>query len=202
MYFPNRSRLNAPGKVVKFMSFKLRILTVIILFCLGLVLGLAMPDIRVFSLFSQASVLEELAEFIGSLPIWAVFIFILLKNISAVLFVFIASPLFLVVPVVSLVLNGWVIGAVSGTVVTEHSVSYLLTGLLPHGIIELPALFIGEAAALGFGLSVIQAVINRDRRDRIITDLRPDLKYLVISLILLVPAALIETFVTPVLLGK
>ncbi|MGE5271976.1 MAG: stage II sporulation protein M, partial [Thiohalocapsa sp.] len=46
--------------------------------------------------------------------------------------------------------------------VSEYSVGYLLAGLLPHGIIELPALFIGEAAALGFG----SAAMSRRRCPR------------------------------------
>jgi stage II sporulation protein M len=184
------------------MSFLLRIGIVIILFCLGLTLGLLFPDTRVFSPFAQTEVLENLSEFISQLPQWAVFLVILLKNVSAVLFAFLMSPLFLVVPVLTLVLNGWIIGVVAQQVIAEHSVRYLLTGLLPHGIIEIPALFIGEAAALGFGLIIIRAVVSSNHRERLLADLKPNLKYLVIALLLLVPAAIIETLVTPALLEK
>jgi stage II sporulation protein M len=184
------------------MSFLLRFVIVIFLFCLGLVLGLLFPDTMVFSPFAQTDVFENLSEFISLLPQWAVFLVILLKNISAVLFGFLLSPLFLVVPVLTLILNGWIIGAVAQQVIAEHSIRYLLTGLLPHGIIEIPALFIGETAALGFGFIIMQAVISNAHRERLVSDLKPNLKYLVVALILLVPAAVIETLVTPALLEK
>jgi stage II sporulation protein M len=206
------------------MRFRLSIIVVIVLFVLGLVWGLVsyqsdvssipgtgsipgsesvpgtnvIPDTNPLS--SQIEGLETLAKFITSLPAWAMFIVIMLKNMSAVLFSFLASPVFLVFPVFSLVFNGWVIGVVSSQVIAEHSVGYLLAGLLPHGIFEIPALFIGEAAAFGFGIAIMQAVVSRNKRDQLPARLKLNVKYLVISLVLFVPAALMETFVTPLLL--
>ncbi len=148
-------------------------------------------------LSAETRSLEQMAKFISGLPLWLMFIFIFLKNVSAVLFSFAFSPLLLVVPVGSLLLNGWLIGAVANTVVREHSLVYFLKGVLPHGIIELPALFIGEAAAVCFGLAVIQAVFIKSKRQPFNATLKMNLKYLLIAAMLLLPAALIETFVTP-----
>jgi len=124
----------------------------------------------------------------------------MLKNMSAVLFSFLASPVFLIFPVFSLVFNGWIIGVVSNQVIAQHSVGYLIKGLLPHGIIEIPALFIGEAAAIIFGISIMQAIVSRNKREQLPANLKVSVKYLIISLILFIPAALMETFVTPLLL--
>jgi stage II sporulation protein M len=82
-------------------------------------------------------------------------------------------------------------------VVREKSLSFLLAGLLPHGIFEIPALIIGEAAALSFGVAMIVALFTRDRGNRLLPRFKANLKYLLIALALLVPAAIIETFVTP-----
>jgi stage II sporulation protein M len=110
------------------------------------------------------------------------------------------SPFLLAVPVFALVLNGWVIGAISGRVVAEQSLGYLLAGLLPHGVLELPAFFMGQAAAFSFGTAAMLAVFNSERRALLPAALRSNLKYMVIALVLFVPAALIEAFVTPLLI--
>jgi stage II sporulation protein M len=170
------------------------------LFLAGLAWGLLAPEANGVGA-GQLGALEELAELITSLPGWAMFLAILAKNAAALVFSFVMSPLFLVMPLLGLLLNGWVIGVVAESVVAEHSLGYLLTGLLPHGILELPAFFMGQAAALGFGAAVMRAVISAEQRSRLPVALRTNLKFLVIALILLVPAAAVETFVTPRLLN-
>jgi stage II sporulation protein M len=99
-------------------------------------------------------------------------------------------------------MNGWLIGVVANTVVAERSVGYLLTGLLPHGVFELPALFIGEAAALTFGVAAIRALFDRSRGGALTVALKTNLKYVGVAAALFLPAALIETFVTPLLLRR
>jgi uncharacterized membrane protein SpoIIM required for sporulation len=112
--------------------------------------------------------------------------------------------------------------------------------LLPHGIFEIPALFIGGAAALSFGAMVMILIIrygwslltsfirkggvrillipvlftivgifptiiilalSNDQTRLIITDnLKQNLRYLEIAIALLLIAAAIETYVTPLLI--
>ncbi|MBI2287561.1 MAG: stage II sporulation protein M [Chloroflexi bacterium] len=71
---------------------------------------------------------------------------------------------------------------------------------MPHGVFEIPALFIGEAAALSFGAAVMRVLFRGERRSLLLPNLRQNLKYLTIALILLLPAAIIETYITPLLL--
>jgi stage II sporulation protein M len=73
--------------------------------------------------------------------------------------------------------------------------------LLPHGIFELPALIIGEAAAFSFGTAAILALFKKERRNLLLPNLKQNLIYLLIAFALLLPAAIIETFVTPLLLA-
>ncbi|HEY51621.1 MAG TPA: stage II sporulation protein M, partial [Dehalococcoidia bacterium] len=70
-------------------------------------------------------------------------------------------------------------------------------GLLPHGVLELPALIIGEAAALSFGAMVIIALISRRRRSQLAPNLKQNVKYMALAFALLLPAAIIETYITP-----
>ena len=113
---------------------------------------------------------------------------------------FVFSPILCLVPVVALALNGWIVGMVSTIVLQEESLSFLLAGLLPHGIFEVPAFIMGEAVALSFGTAVIIALFKKEKRSQLVPNLRQNLRYLGIALALLVPAAIIETYITPILL--
>lgn len=182
------------------MSFKRWLFVAVLLFVIGLGWGLVTsveaPDI----LTENAAALEEIADFLVPLSQPSVFVFIYAKNVAAVLVSFALSPLLCLIPVIALALNGGLIGLVSALVVQEKSLAFLLAGILPHGVIEVPALIIGEAAALNFGTAVMLSLFRQDKKERFLTALRQNTRYLVISLILLFPAALIETYLTPLLL--
>ena len=181
------------------MRYRYWVLLAVVLFGAGIAFGLAAPP-GGDGLSGEFGALEKLARFITSLPPWAMFLLIALKNVTALVFSFIMGPFILAVPLFSLALNGWAIGAVAGNVVADHSVGYLLAGLLPHGILEIPAFIMGQAAALSFGADAMQAVFRPERRGQLLGSLRRNLKYLTIAIVLLIPAALIEAFVTPRLL--
>lgn len=117
------------------------------------------------------------------------------------LFSFALGPLFLLFPLLVLVVNGWVIAVVSVEVVKQASLAYLLTGILPHGVVEIPALLLGEAAAFSFGSTLILAFFRRENRAQLRPAVRRSLRYLLVALILFLPAAVIETYLTPWLLG-
>ena len=85
-------------------------------------------------------------------------------------------------------------------VIQEESLGYLLAGLLPHGIFELPAFILGEAAALSFGTMAIVALFRKEGRNLLLPNLKQNSRYLMIALALLLPAAIIEAYVTPLLL--
>jgi len=126
--------------------------------------------------------------------------FIFIKNTSVLLLSFVLSPIFCLVPVLALTANGWLIAFVSTAVVKEKSLGFLLAGLLPHGIFELPALILGQAAALSFGTMAILALVRKERRNLLLPSLKQNLRYLIIACALLLPAAIIETYITPLLL--
>ncbi len=183
------------------MGYRWWVIIAITLFVVGLVLGLRTPASSAGPISEEVNALEQLADLLASLPRWAVLLIIFLKNVTAVLFSFALSPFFCLVPILALGLNGWLIGAVSATVIEEKSVTYLLAGLLPHGILELPALIMGEAVALSFGVMVMLAIFKRERRGLILASLKQNAKYLVIALGLFLPAAIIETYLTPLLIS-
>ncbi len=182
------------------MSYKKWIIIATSLFGVGFVFGLATPASNVGLLSEDIAALAELADLLATLPQFTVFIIIFLKNASALLLSFILSPIFWLVPVLALTVNGWLLAFVAAAVVQEKSLGFVLAGLLPHGIFELPALILGQAAALSFGTVVILALFKKERRELLLPNLKQNLRYLSVAIALLLPAAIIETYVTPLLL--
>lgn len=184
------------------MNYRKWLIISTVLFTIGLLLGLLIPTEGAGLFLEEAAALDEMAGIIAPLPQIAIFFFILLKNMSVIVLSFVLSPLLCIFPVITLVINGGVIGLVSAIFVEEESLLFLLTGLLPHGIFELPALIMGEAVALSFGIAVLQGIFGKDKQDIIKSNLKSNLKYLAISAGLFLIAAIIETFITPVLLDR
>ncbi len=163
-------------------------------------MGLATPPSASALFFKSNPALKELVVLLTLLPRSSVLAIIFIKNVSALLISFVLSPIFCVVPVLALTINGWLIGLVSTSVIQEKSLGYLLRGVVPHGIFELPAFIIGEAVALSFGTAVILAVLKGEKGSLVWSNLKHNLRYLIVAFILLLPAAIIETYLTPLLL--
>ncbi len=182
------------------MSYKRWIFIASFLFGAGLVSGFTSPT-SVASLISQdIAALEEFSRILASLPLPLIAVLIFIKNASVLVIGFVLSPILCLVPILTLTINGWLIAFVSTLVIQEKSLGFLLAGLLPHGIFELPALILGQAAALSFGAMIILAIFKREKRSLLLPTLKQNLKYLLVALALLLPAAIIETYITPLLL--
>jgi len=181
------------------MNHKKWIFIAIFLFGIGLVFGLTTP-LSVINLLSEdVAAFEELGSILVPFKFLTV-ILILAKNVSALLLSFALSPIFCLMPILALTVNGWLIAFISAIVIQEESLGFVLAGLLPHGIFELPAFILGEAAALSFGAMAILALFKKERRNLLLPSLKRNLRYLMVALVLLVPAAIIEIYITPLLL--
>jgi len=99
-------------------------------------------------------------------------------------------------------MNGSLLGFVSVLGIQERSVGFILSGLLPHGVIEIPALILGQAAALSFGSAAILALFKKERRNLLLPTLKQNFRYVLLALGLLFPAAFIETYVTPLMITQ
>ena len=172
----------------------------IFLFGIGLILGLVNPPGIANLVSKDIAALKELADFLAPLPQPVVLAIIFINNALTLLISFIFSPIFCLMPILALTANGWLLGFVSTIVIQEKSLGFVLAGLLPHGIFELPALILGEAAALSFGTMAILALFKTERRKLLLPSLKQNLSLLMVALALLLPAAVIETYVTPLLL--
>ena len=181
------------------MSYKKWIFIAIFLFGIAVVIGLFTPASITSLLSEDIDALKQLSSLLAPFKIFTA-IFIFAKNTSVLLLSFALSPLLLLVPILTLTINGWLIAFISAAVIEEKSLGFVLAGLLPHGVFELPALILGQAAALSFGTMVMLALFKKKKRNLLLPSLKQNLKYLILALVLLIPAAIIETYLTPLLL--
>ncbi|HEY87942.1 MAG TPA: stage II sporulation protein M [Dehalococcoidia bacterium] len=182
------------------MSYRRWSFIAILLFAIGLIFGLATPASITSTISEDIDALEEFGGTLASLPPILTATLIFAKNASVLLFSFVLSPIFCLIPIMALTVNGWMLAIVSTIAVEKESFGFVLAAVLPHGIIELPALILAEVAALSFGTIVTLSLFKKERRRLVLPNFRQNLKYLMIALALLLPAAIIETYITPLFL--
>lgn len=152
--------------------------------------------------------LQGLGQISGDLressnPQLSFFIFIFLNNsIKSVVIIFLGALLG-ILPALFLLINGAVIGylihlnAIQG----QDLFTLIVKGLLPHGIIEIPAIIIACAFGLKFGSRVLSALFRGGRRSEGEGSGWPDFMRQTLTasvwiVILLFVAAIIESTIT------
>jgi stage II sporulation protein M len=154
---------------------------------------------KVFHMFQESDLLDpdlsnlELA--------WGLF----LNNTRACLTIFAFGfiPIF-ILPVGALIMNAGVIGVILAFIQkSDQSVwAMIFQGLLPHGIFELPAIIISTALSVYMSVSIWKK-LNDSKGFSLKVPIVHSLKTLgLVCIPLLVIAAIIEAFVTPLLLNS
>lgn len=92
-------------------------------------------------------------------------------------------------------------GYIGGGIFYEGSFTLWFFGILPHGIIELPAVIISNAFFLKFGLRWVFQKGGTARRRAFVEDFRDSLKIVLLCAVLFCIAASVEAFVTPKILA-
>ncbi|MCQ1535260.1 stage II sporulation protein M [Methanosarcina sp. KYL-1] len=104
-----------------------------------------------------------------------------------------------ILPVLFIAFNGYVVGVLSNFVAEERGLLFVFLALLPHGIVELPMVFLAAGIGLRLGHQVFSALLGRQ------TEIKMEFKegirfYFRWILPLLFIAAVIETFITPLIM--
>ncbi|MBU1252304.1 MAG: stage II sporulation protein M [Nanoarchaeota archaeon] len=114
--------------------------------------------------------------------------FILLNNVQSSFLGVLYGTVFGIFPVVSGIVNGYLLGFVVSKSVESEGI-FILWRLFPHGIFELPALFL----SLGMGLKLGSFVFQKDKLKSLKEYLINSLRVFVLVIIpLLIIAAVIE----------
>ncbi len=149
------------------------------------------------------SVLKEIVDFFGplqGLPSHLLAVLIFANNFSKTLFfAVLLGTLIAIPPVLFVFLNGIVMGLVSYFVVEERGLLFLMAGILPHGVFEIPALLLSCALGMEIGVAVCEKALGKDVsvKNAVVTCLRT---YLKVVVPLLLVAALVEAYVTPLIM--
>ncbi len=138
----------------------------------------------------------EMLKWITDQPPVMIMIIIFLKNFMACIMSTMLGLGLGVMPLLIVVTNGLMLGVVSYNVIQKAGPIYLLAGILPHGIIELPVVLV--SIALGFRLGYLVALSMFGEKEDIAAETRTAMHLLAYRIMpLLFLAAFIETFITP-----
>ena len=104
-----------------------------------------------------------------------------------------------------LLLNGGIIGVVATIAGMTQGALYPIVGLIPHGVIEIPAFILQFSSFIRWHATTIDTVMTRITGEKVnrvkfIRDVKDTAILAIISVILFVIAAYVETYVTPHLL--
>ncbi|WP_440947303.1 stage II sporulation protein M [Methanosarcina sp. T3] len=135
-----------------------------------------------------------------SMPPIVIMFGIFLNNASVSLIFLVLGLAFGVLPVLFIAFNGYVVGVISHLVAQEKGLLFITLALLPHGILELPMVFLSAGIGLRLGHQVFAALIGRH------TEIKKEFKgglrfYFRWIVPLLFVAAVVETFITPLILS-
>ena len=126
-----------------------------------------------------------------------------MRAVGLILFAGLVS--FSVLGMLVYIVNLSIVGALLGVfqLMGFSPVTLAVYGLLPHGIFEIPALILASAAMLRIGVVLVTPQTGRSMGEVLLEQLADWTKVAVgLVLPLLLIAAVVETYVTPVLLAS
>lgn len=133
-------------------------------------------------------VLREIAATTSGLNFWQLVIFIFFNNLRAALFGMLGGIFFGIFPFFNAMTNGIVLGFVLQKVGEKAGILEFWR-VLPHGIFELPAIFI----SLGLGVRIGMFIFSKNLRKSFVFEVKNGFQaFLFIILPLLMAAAIIE----------
>ncbi|WP_223070532.1 stage II sporulation protein M [Paenibacillus caui] len=151
--------------------YKWSMVVSVVLFAVGVMLGTINAEALQHLIAGEVDKLRQVSENLSSSdhPELSFFVFIFLNNAIKSVLVIWSGVMFGILPILFLLLNGMALGFVvetnaqSGGDIGE----LIVKGLLPHGIIEIPALLIACAYGLQFGVLVWRSIVRMgDRRKK------------------------------------
>jgi stage II sporulation protein M len=169
------------------------------IFFVSLVLGTLVGQNTVEELMRQlGAVLQPLAS-TGNLSILLFLIVFINNAIKALGMVFLGILLGLP-PILFIGLNGFILGGLGSALESAKGWTYAMASLAPHGVIEISVILLAAALGVTLGMESLKWLLRRESRVK--SQLSDCLKvYLRWILPGLAVAAIIEAFVTPLLIG-
>ncbi|EEB74618.1 stage II sporulation protein M [Thermococcus sp. AM4] len=138
---------------------------------------------------------KSIAGKVGDREGFGAFLSIYVNNLTVATSAYALGIFFGIVPWIIVLINGFILGLVLAVVVSMGLISPVtaMLAVLPHGILEIPAILLAAAA----GILVYRGTLKREGLD-VVYD---SLKLYALSAVLLLVAAFIEAFITPRVAG-
>lgn len=151
----------------------------------------------------QKELLEEMAKEILEAPPLRGILLIFFNNFLASLSVMFLGIIIGIPPLLGLFGNGALLGYLMAALSSEEIpvFVFVVLGIIPHGIFELPAFFISAAFGLKTGFHLIFPITQKNRRQSIGSIWKEYVALLPLVIFLLLLGAIIEILVTPGLLS-
>ena len=169
------------------------------IFFASLVVGTLIGQNTVEELLREfGAVLEPLAS-MGNLSILLVLILFINNAIKALGLIFLGILLGLP-PLLFIGLNGFILGGLGSALESIGGWRYVMASFVPHGVIEIPVILLATALGFTLGMESLKWLLRRESRVKLqLSDcLKVYLRWILPGLAV---AAIIEVFVTPLLIG-
>lgn len=167
----------------------------------GVCVGLLSPEtvMQAAELFMEQIEAAGVVDEAGNFSVFA----LLVNNWQAMLFAAAYGFIpFLFLPVLSLLINGALVGMLGGLYLSVGALPLYLAGTLPHGIFELPAIVLSVACGVCLCRNLCRIITGSPRRAPMVEVLGDLLRVLLLMVMpLTVAAAVLECYVTPLAIG-
>lgn len=178
------------------MDIKIHILVIMLVFFLSTASGFIHSSMD--SEYAKQSLIEinGLLSIIKDLSPSDIMLLIFFNNAVKSLVILMLGIGFGVMPLVFVAYNGYILGVIMHVVAYERGFTFFMSAIIPHGIIELPMIFISAAIGLKIGTEMLRSITGHTAN--INTEFSRGVKFYFYRVMpLLFVAAVIETFVTP-----
>jgi len=143
--------------------------------------------------------LEEMQAFFASMQSptsWGTFLMIFRNNAEAMLMGVLMGVFAGIFSLTFLIANGFVIGVFIYLYYINGLLPVLVMGVMPHGIIEIPAMLLSAAIGFRIGATTVGKIFRR--KGSLVYELGEGMKYAVLLIVpALMVAAFIEAYLTP-----
>jgi len=177
---------------------------ILLLFFFGIILGyiapLVMPSMAREMYESVRESIRRVLPDGEMKPSISLVMLIFLNNLRVAILSIILGPT-IVIPSLIIMINGFVLGLVASLAIgTGADIITVILAILPHGIFELPALIYSAVVGTELGIWIIEKFFFK--KGRSVEEVLIGLLFsITIIVVLLLIAAFIETFVTPVIVA-
>ena len=169
------------------------------MFFASLVVGALVGQHAVEGLLSElGGVLEPLAS-TGNLSLILLFIIFINNAIKALLLLFLGVLLGLP-SMLFIGLNAFILGGLGSALESVNGWRYAVASFVPHGVIEIPVILLAAALSLTIGMESARWLVRKESRvkSQLSDGLRVYVRWILPGLAI---AAIVEVFVTPLLVG-